>query len=451
LRRTSLSVVAAVLLSACGGGGTMPGTDGRRVHPPEDLGCADDARWTLELIDAGARGSGSRLFIDRSGRVSILQPSPFGGGDLALYQKASGDDHFTRVDTPSDITTGLTRIVAASADDAGQIFVLLLGVDGMDRPIHRTASWDGAWSVGETVQERDVPEYAGLEHYDFDRLCTMAANGIHRTAEYFTMRRLLPDDRPLRLVRSSGTSLDDLGPLPHPFMGCSSFEERGVAHFALPAPPDLLGLDGASVQEFTQGGSSWLEVGRYGTSLDAAALPWDTFYESAQGLRVVISAERASPRWTGHTDAVLSDMALDGLDQSSGIDHIFYEPYLGLGEGSYASVDQVRAVTDEGAFTHVVYRRAGCENCDDSPGLAGGFGLRYAVRTDAGWVRKDAVWHAGEPMNPEELQIIDLLAWHGDVHVLLFLDGGSFSLGQGSLESDRAGLYELRGTGCAAR
>jgi len=37
------------------------------------------------------------------------------------------------------------------------------------------------------------------------------------------------------------------------------------------------------------------------------------------------------------------------------------------------------------------------------------------------------------------------------VHVLLFLDGGSFSLGQGSLESDRAGLYELRGTGCAAR
>jgi len=45
------------VLCACGGGGTIPGTDGRRVEPPEDLGCTDESRWVTHQRSPGARAA----------------------------------------------------------------------------------------------------------------------------------------------------------------------------------------------------------------------------------------------------------------------------------------------------------------------------------------------------------------------------------------------------------
>jgi len=155
-------------------------------------------------------------------------------------------------------------------------------------------------------------------------------------------------------------------------------------------------------------------------------------------------------------------MALDGLDQHNSMDLVQYVPYTGLGEQSYAAIDQVHVARDEGGFTHVAYRRAGCDHCDDTPGLAGGFGLRYVVRTEAGWVRRDLLWQPGEPPAYDigQLSVIDMLAWNGEIHILVYLGpaaGGAssqayFAVGAHGTDGPLThGLYDLHSRGCAAR
>ena len=444
--------VALALLVGCGGtGGTVPGPDGGSVHPPAHVGCLDDSLWQMDFVDAASvfEESRARAYLDSRGHLRIVRYSSSTGA-LSLFER-TGDGNFQREDMASDLFAEPHSVDSAVVRDSGEVVALVGHGEAVAFESVVTLGSDG-WVVGES-QPGDV---------DVRATCRQGTNAPNRVAEYFNPVDPSSPARLSEMFRFGAEGLGSLGHLPEHHAGCTTLMDGPLISVGL--PPDFLGTAGYSLQGFDDVTGSWIEVGRYGTIEGKFSSSMDAVYDGVGGPHVLTPHSAPSREAIGDEgyDAVLYDVPTDGSAQTNSIDRLYYTRPNYPEQPTYARIGQLGAATDAGGLTHIVYERAGfddgCQGCASPPEIEGGYGLRYAVRTDAGWVRKDLLWKAEQPeVTSGFITVQDLIAWNGEIHILVSLNQSlgvdpSFVFQSGEVETVWApGLYDIHSTGCAFR
>lgn len=456
------------LTSACGGGRVPDAgdaaVDASTLEPPNHPGCLDDSDWRMDFIDGPSMYSASnaRAFLNDAGELRVLMWSS-STAPLTLFVRQS-DGSLVRHDMPVDLMPDLPHIMAAASSPDGEVAVLislrLLGGE----PAHAVVSWNGVdWILGEPQLEGP-----GTEFPDFvssGRSCLQGSTGMHRYEEYFGSTG--SDSMAVHMFRFDVEGATSLGIFPNDFLGCQT--TNSGLHVRARADSGS-GPGGAyTFWDFADTSGSWRVVGEVGTTRTVKPAFGAPLYDSELGLRVlgvdtVPSPHATTPDDPEQVDILLYDAPTDGTDTRSRVDHLGWSRPRFAGDPSFTLLDQLHVVTDAGGMQHAAYERQGfegspCESCDAPPDVEGEYGLRYAARTDAGWMRKDLLWTHTEPnVFDQPLEILDLAAWHGEIHILVSLheDGlGSdpgfiFQSGPGEVAMAQ-GLYDIHSTGCAYR